>query len=125
MYCFFQDDVDPWYFGNISRTEAEKILLAHGKVGGYLIRNSNTTPGEVCLSILAAGAGNDEEAKYHHLLLSLNDQDQYYIKSLSDDKIFFPSLAELIAYYSVTDINFYDLSPPLMLTDPCPKNLTL
>ena len=115
--------MDPWYFGNMGRVEAEEKLSAHGKVGGYLIRNVHETPGDVCLSILAAKASNNEPPKFHHLLLSLDNQNRYYIKSLPDDKVSFPSLFELIAYYSVTDINFYGLSPPLVLTDPCPKNI--
>ena len=115
--------MDPWYFGNMSRVEAEEKLLTHGKVGGYLVRNANTTPGDVCLSILAAKPNNNEPAKFHHLLVSLNSQDQYYIKSLPEDKISFPSLPELTAYYSVTNINFNGFSPPLMLTEPCPKHV--
>ena len=105
----------------MTRTEAEEKLLANGKVGGFLVRNCHMTPGDVCLSILAAEANDKEPPKFHHLLLSLNNQDQYYIKSLPDDKMSFSSLAELIAHYSVTDINFYGLSPPLMLTEPCSK----
>ena len=115
--------MDPWYFGNMSRVEAEEKLLTHGKVGGYLVRNVHTTPGDVCLSILAAKASDNEPPKFHHLLLSLNNQEEYYIKSLPEDKMSFPSLPELIAYYSVTDINFNGFSPPLKLTNPCPKNL--
>ena len=107
----------------MSRVEAEEKLLSHGKVGGYLFRNVQPTPGDVCLSILAAKANNNEPAKFHHLLLSLNNQDQYYIKSLPEDKTSFPSLPELIAYYSVTDINFNGFRPPLRLTEPCPKNV--
>ena len=113
--------MEPWFFGNLNRSEAEAMLSAFGKIGGYLIRSSHTAPGDVCLSILAAPEKVDKPPKFHHLLLSLNDQEMYHIKSLSDDELTFASLAELIAYYSVTDINFYDLSPPIMLTDPCPK----
>ena len=115
--------MDPWYFGNMSREEAEGKLLVNGKVGGYLVRNIRATPGDVCLSILAAKPSNNASAKFHHLLLSLNDQDQYYIKSLPDHQTSFPSLSELIAYYSVTDIDFHGLNPSLMLTSPCPKNI--
>jgi len=113
--------LEPWFFGNLNRNEAEEMLSAFGKIGGYLIRKSHTAPGDVCLSVLAATGKDDKTPKFHHLLLSLNEKEMYYIKSLSDDDISFASLAELIAYYSVTDINFYDLSPPIMLTDPCPK----
>ena len=105
----------------MTRAEAEQQLLAHGKVGGYLIRNCNMTSGDVCLSILAANA-NNEQQKFHHLLVSLNNENQYYIRSLPDEKTSFSSLSELIAYYSVTEINFSGKSPPLMLTEPCPKN---
>ena len=97
------------------------MLLAYGKIGGFLIRNSHTAPGDVCLSILATTEKDNKPPKFHHLLLSLNEQEMYHIKSLSDDELSFASLAELIAYYSVTDINFYDHSPPVMLTDLCPK----
>ena len=111
--------MDPWYFGNLSRVEAEERLLAHGKVGGYLVWNSHMIPGDVCLSILA---GDAKPPRFHHLLLSLNNQNQYYIKSLPDNEMSFPSLSDLIAYYSVTDITFSDLHPPVKLTDPCPKD---
>ncbi|KAL9987198.1 hypothetical protein ACROYT_G001462 [Oculina patagonica] len=53
-----KSDLDPcagklWFFGNISRQEAQEILLRDGIIGSFLIRPSDKSPGDYSLSLRA------------------------------------------------------------------------
>ncbi|CAH3132087.1 unnamed protein product [Porites lobata] len=41
----------PWFFNNISRQEAQEILLRDGVIGSFLIRPSDKSPGDYSLSL--------------------------------------------------------------------------
>uniref|UniRef100_A0A914CIS1 Uncharacterized protein n=1 Tax=Acrobeloides nanus TaxID=290746 RepID=A0A914CIS1_9BILA len=41
----------PWYYPNVNREDCERILEKQGKVGDYLLRESETKPGVYSLSI--------------------------------------------------------------------------
>uniref|UniRef100_A0A8C0H7A6 SH2 domain containing 1A n=1 Tax=Chelonoidis abingdonii TaxID=106734 RepID=A0A8C0H7A6_CHEAB len=43
------------YHGNISRETGEKLLLATGMDGSYLLRDSESVPGVYCLCVLYKG----------------------------------------------------------------------
>uniref|UniRef100_A0A5F8H2J5 SH2 domain containing 1A n=1 Tax=Monodelphis domestica TaxID=13616 RepID=A0A5F8H2J5_MONDO len=43
------------YHGNISRETGEKLLLATGLDGSYLLRDSESVPGVYCLCVLYQG----------------------------------------------------------------------
>ncbi|CAK8671278.1 unnamed protein product [Clavelina lepadiformis] len=40
-----------WYFGNLKRTDAEKMLMSRAKNGRYIIRDSETSAGQYSLSV--------------------------------------------------------------------------
>jgi hypothetical protein len=44
-------EAEDWFHGRIKRQEAEKILLHRGAHGSYLLRESESTPGEYSLSV--------------------------------------------------------------------------
>ncbi|XP_068741233.1 ras GTPase-activating protein 1-like [Montipora capricornis] len=53
-----KSDIDPcagrpWFFSNISRQEAQEILLRDGVIGSFLIRPSDKSPGDYSLSLRA------------------------------------------------------------------------
>ncbi|KAL4623927.1 tyrosine-protein kinase Blk-like [Arapaima gigas] len=88
-------DVERWFFKNMSRREAERLLLGQGnKVGSFLIRESETTKGAFSLSIKDTVPGQGSVVK-HYKIRSL-DNGGFYIAP----KVTFLSLQELVKYYS-------------------------
>ena len=80
-----------WFFGKIKRAEAEKKLLAPGSPSGtYLIRDSETMPGNYSLSI------RDGDSVRHYRIRKL-DNGGYYITTRAP----FTSLSELVEHYSL------------------------
>ena len=47
MQCLFSR----WFHGHISGKEAEKQLMEKGKYGSYLVRESQSKPGDFVLSV--------------------------------------------------------------------------
>ena len=79
-----------WFFGKIKRAEAEKKLLAPGSPSGtYLIRDSETMPGNYSLSI------RDGDSVRHYRIRKL-DNGGFYITTRAP----FTSLPELVEHYS-------------------------
>ncbi|XP_048830906.1 tyrosine-protein kinase Blk-like [Brienomyrus brachyistius] len=90
-------EMERWFFKNLSRKETERLLLAPGnKVGAFLIRESETNKGAFSLSIKDIVPGQGHAVK-HYKIRSLDDGG-FYISP----KITFPSLSELVKYYSKT-----------------------
>lgn len=50
-----RDDNVNWFHGKISRDAAEKLLKEEGEDGVFLVRESNTSPGDYVLSVLHQG----------------------------------------------------------------------
>lgn len=40
-----------WFHGNLSGKEAEKLILERGKNGSFLVRESQSKPGDFVLSV--------------------------------------------------------------------------
>lgn len=40
-----------WFHGNLSGKEAEKLILERGKSGSFLVRESQSKPGDFVLSV--------------------------------------------------------------------------
>ncbi|XP_064414939.1 GRB2-related adapter protein-like isoform X1 [Latimeria chalumnae] len=81
-----------WYAGRISRGVAEEILLKHQKLGAYLIRESESSPGNFSISV------NYGDQIQHYKVL--RERDGKYF--LWEEK--FNSLNELVDFYRTTTI---------------------
>lgn len=80
---------DSWFFGKIKRADAEKKLLSPGSPSGtFLVRDSETMPGNYSLSI------RDGESVRHYRIRKL-DNGGYYITTRAP----FASLTELVEHY--------------------------
>lgn len=88
-------ETEPWFFKNISRNEAMRLLLAPGNtLGSFLIRESETTPGSFSLSIRDLDHNTGEGVK--HYRIRNMDNGGFYITA----KISFNSLKELVQHHS-------------------------
>ncbi|XP_008926333.1 GRB2-related adapter protein [Manacus vitellinus] len=82
----------PWYAGRISRQLAEKQLLKRNHVGAFLIRDSESTPGEFSISV--------NYGKHVQHFKVLRERNGKYF--LWEEK--FNSLNELVDFYRMTTI---------------------
>lgn len=88
-------ETEPWFFKNISRNEAMRLLLAPGNTqGSFLIRESETTKGSYSLSIRDLDHNTGEGVK--HYRIRNMDNGGFYITV----KISFSSLKELVQHHS-------------------------
>lgn len=106
---------NPWFFGTISRSEAEYLLSACGEVGCFLFRSATTSADDVCLSTLGPPGG----VQFRHLLVIKNEHNKYKISSLPADGDAFASISDLIEFYTEHEIHFHDSGPSVALTQPC------
>ncbi|XP_049613892.1 tyrosine-protein kinase FRK [Syngnathus scovelli] len=84
-------NAEPWYFPETKRADAEKLLLTgENQEGAFLIRNCETQPGELSLSVLDRG-------KVKHYKLKKTEEGLYYI---SRTKVF-DTLKKLVQHYSI------------------------
>ena len=78
-----------WFFGKIKRVDAEKqLLMAFNQCGSYLVRDSETTPGDFSLSI------RDVERVRHYRIRKLDNGGFFVTRRAT-----FPNIQELITYY--------------------------
>ncbi|KAF4070828.1 hypothetical protein AMELA_G00277950 [Ameiurus melas] len=88
-------EVEKWFFKNLSRRQTERLLLAPGnRIGSFLVRESETTPGAFSLSIRDVVPEHGDVVK-HYKIRAL-DKGGYYISPTLN----FMSLQELIQHYS-------------------------
>jgi len=107
-------DNENWYFGTITRDEAEQILKLYGlEKGDFLIRNSERKIGNYSLSIRA-----NENLIRHFRIESTDDGKRFVIGKRS-----FKSLNDLIEHYKTHPIfdaepnNKLYLNKPLIIND--------
>eukprot|EP00123_Amoebidium_parasiticum_P009832 comp19736_c0_seq1/m.23534 comp19736_c0_seq1/g.23534 ORF comp19736_c0_seq1/g.23534 comp19736_c0_seq1/m.23534 type:complete len:197 (-) comp19736_c0_seq1:14-604(-) len=81
---------DEWFFGDITREDAERVLQAHGEDGIFLVRESRTQPGQYCLSFC--------NEKTRHCRIFINERGEYYLTTTRS----FKTLADLIYFYTHT-----------------------
>ena len=102
-----------WYFGQISRREAEEYLMTHTNARGtFLVRESEQNPGGFALSI----KDWDQERSYHvkhYKIKPLDNNRGYFITTRQT----FNSLPELVEGYQSTSCK----GLCCQLTKPCPK----
>ncbi|XP_037102164.1 tyrosine-protein kinase Srms isoform X2 [Syngnathus acus] len=93
-----------WYYGNINRTKAEKLLLApQNKDGCFLVRISESHSDEYTLSARSDG-------KVIHFRVQRSSIGAYFVS----DKVSFGTLGELVSYYQKNP-----RSLGVLLTEPC------
>uniref|UniRef100_A0A3Q2WQN7 Tyrosine-protein kinase n=1 Tax=Haplochromis burtoni TaxID=8153 RepID=A0A3Q2WQN7_HAPBU len=98
-----------WYYGNINRGKAEKLLLAsQNKDGAFLVRISESHSDEYTIS--------RSEGKVFHFRVQRSSIGAYLIS----DKISFATLGELIAYYQKNS-----RSLGVLLEEPCAQQREL
>ena len=78
-----------WFFGKVKRVDAEKqLMMSFNQTGSYLIRDSETTPGDFSLSI------RDTERVRHYRIRRL-DNGGYFVTR----RAVFDSIQDLVYYY--------------------------
>uniref|UniRef100_A0A3B5M030 Tyrosine-protein kinase n=1 Tax=Xiphophorus couchianus TaxID=32473 RepID=A0A3B5M030_9TELE len=88
-------ETEPWFFRNVSRNDAMRLLLAPGNTqGSFLIRESETSKGSYSLSVRDLDHNTGEGVK-HYRIRNMDDGG-FYITT----KISFNSLKELVQHYS-------------------------
>ncbi|XP_039904830.1 tyrosine-protein kinase Lck [Simochromis diagramma] len=88
-------ETEAWFFRNISRNEAMRLLLAPGNTqGSFLIRESETAKGSYSLSVRDLDHNTGEGVK--HYRIRNMDNGGFYITA----KISFNSLKELVHHHS-------------------------
>ncbi|CAF1085400.1 unnamed protein product [Adineta steineri] len=102
-------DNESWYYGTITRDEAEKLLKLNGiEKGDFLIRNSERKIGCYSLSIRA-----DEDLIRHFRIESSDDGTRFLIGKRS-----FKSLYDLIEHYKIHPVFDADPNQKLYLNKP-------
>ncbi|XP_067859536.1 GRB2-related adapter protein-like [Heptranchias perlo] len=81
-----------WYIGRVSRTSAEELLLKQGYIGAFLLRESESSPGEFSISV-------NYGKHVQHFKVLRDKEGKYY---LWEEK--FHSLNELVDFYRTTTI---------------------
>ncbi|KAG8433266.1 hypothetical protein GDO86_017522 [Hymenochirus boettgeri] len=85
----------PWYAGRISRNVAEEKLLKKNFVGAFLIRDSESSPGEFSISV-----NYRQHVQHFKVLRERESNGKYYIWEAR-----FNSLNELVDYYRERSIS--------------------
>ncbi|XP_055634570.1 tyrosine-protein phosphatase corkscrew isoform X2 [Toxorhynchites rutilus septentrionalis] len=80
-------ELQPWFHGNLSGKEAEKLILERGKNGSFLVRESQSKPGDFVLSVRT-------EDKVTHVMIRWHEN-KYDVGGGQK----FATLCELIEYY--------------------------
>jgi len=101
-------DRNSWYFGRMSRQEAEERLNRHGETGVFLIRDSTTIIGDYVLCV-------KEDCKVSHYIINKIVQNGQTVYRIGDQC--FPDLPELLAFYK---LHYLDTTP---LRCPLPKEV--
>ncbi|CAO1422496.1 unnamed protein product [Diamesa hyperborea] len=87
MHCAALPTTERWFHGNLSGRDAEKLILERGRNGSFLVRESQSKPGDYVLSVR-----NDD--KVTHVMIRW--QDNKYDVGGGEQ---FPTLSELIEHY--------------------------
>ncbi|XP_045913302.1 tyrosine-protein kinase Srms [Micropterus dolomieu] len=99
-----------WYYGNINRVKAEKLLLAsQNKDGSFLVRISESHSDEYTVSARSEG-------KVSHFRIQRSSIGAYFVS----ENVSFATLGELISYYQK---NGHSLG--VLLVEPCAQQREL
>ena len=97
-----------WFFGKIKRVEAEKQLMqTFNTFGSYLVRDSETTPGDFSLSI------RDRERVRHYRIKRLENGTFFVTR-----RVTFETIQDLVQYYTTqSDGLCVNLVQPCLLSE--------
>ncbi|CAF3187242.1 unnamed protein product [Rotaria socialis] len=108
-------DRHSWFHGKVSRCEAE-YLLTQGINGSFLVRDSETVPGQLSISLRYDG-------RIYHYRINTDENGQYYVST----ELRFATLQQLIHHHSITTdglvhlllypINKHKIQPALFKID--------
>uniref|UniRef100_A0AAR2KXG3 Tyrosine-protein kinase n=1 Tax=Pygocentrus nattereri TaxID=42514 RepID=A0AAR2KXG3_PYGNA len=85
---------EEWYFGKITRRDSERLLLSlENRRGTFLVRESETTKGAYCLSVL--DFDNMKGLNVKHYKIRKLDSGGFYITSRTQ----FSNLQQLVSHY--------------------------
>ena len=80
-----------WYFGKIKRNDAEKqLMMSFNQYGSYLVRDSETTPGDYSLSVR-------DTDRVHHYKIQRLENGSFFVTR----RVQFATIPELIQYYQI------------------------
>lgn len=80
-----------WYHGHLSGRDAEKLLTDKGKAGSFLVRESQSKPGDFVLSVLTNEEKHenvDRKTKVTHVMI------RYQVRKLSSGSLTYPETYE-------------------------------
>uniref|UniRef100_A0A8C1WUI2 Tyrosine-protein kinase n=1 Tax=Cyprinus carpio TaxID=7962 RepID=A0A8C1WUI2_CYPCA len=88
-----------WYNKDITRTEAESLLMRENKDGGFIVRDSKH-PGVYTVSIFsrAAGTNGEKYPQVKHYQIKVQREGEKVMYYLAE-KYLFPTIPELIRYH--------------------------
>lgn len=73
MLCYVNKSLlSRWYHGHLSGRDAEKLLTDKGKAGSFLVRESQSKPGDFVLSVLTNEEKHenlDRKTKVTHVMI--------------------------------------------------------
>ncbi|KTF80085.1 hypothetical protein cypCar_00032035, partial [Cyprinus carpio] len=92
---------EEWYFGKITRRDSERLLLSlENRRGTFLVRESETTKGAYCLSVL--DYDNVKGLNVKHYKIRKLDSGGFYITSRTQ----FSTLQQLVNHYRRSLLDF-------------------
>uniref|UniRef100_A0A8C8BGU5 Tyrosine-protein kinase n=1 Tax=Otus sunia TaxID=257818 RepID=A0A8C8BGU5_9STRI len=71
-------EIFEWYSKNITRSQAEQLLKAEGKEGGFIVRDSTSKTGKYTVSVYAKSSV-DPQGTIRHYVVCCTPQNQYYL----------------------------------------------
>ncbi|XP_061527881.1 tyrosine-protein phosphatase non-receptor type 11b isoform X3 [Phycodurus eques] len=87
-----------WYHGHLSGRDAEKLLTEKGKAGSFLVRESQSKPGDFVLSVLTHEEKHenvDRKTKVTHVMIRYQQDGKYDVGGGER----FDTLADLVDHY--------------------------
>nr|XP_046253860.1 tyrosine-protein phosphatase non-receptor type 11b isoform X1 [Scatophagus argus] len=87
-----------WYHGHLSGRDAEKLLTEKGKAGSFLVRESQSKPGDFVLSVLTNEEKHenvDRKTKVTHVMIRYQHDGKYDVGGGER----FDTLADLVDHY--------------------------
>lgn len=98
-----------WYYGPLSRAQADALLTAHGQFGDFLVRDSETNVGDYSVSLSAAGRNKHFRVEVKGAIYCIGQRK-------------FHTLEQLVDHYQRCPIYTNPQGDKLYLIRPLPRN---